>query len=235
MLAASCPRKKNVSKYPSTASSRSAPPGSNKEFVWGSNDSPISLFRAAEEDATSRVWGAFSQRGKELLKLDLYTFLFRLASDNPLDCHAVIIDDVSRTVHTFHSCLQAILTKALKLGPLTSEARAWRQNQHLIGRDQFQLGDSGVLCNREMGRNAVFYISGCRFQNRLCDEQGVTSHKGPQCVGWPIVSHRPFTTNVHCRRCSSSNQAVSNPALIWNIWLHCHCASITLAALISVY
>lgn len=33
MLAASCPRKKNVSKYPSMASSRSGPPSSTKEYV----------------------------------------------------------------------------------------------------------------------------------------------------------------------------------------------------------
>lgn len=34
MLAASCPRKKQVSKYPSMASSRSGPPSSTKEYVW---------------------------------------------------------------------------------------------------------------------------------------------------------------------------------------------------------
>lgn len=34
MLAASCPRKKQVSKYPSTGSSRSAAQSSTKEYVW---------------------------------------------------------------------------------------------------------------------------------------------------------------------------------------------------------
>lgn len=33
MLAASCPRKKQVSKYPSMAGSRSGPPSSTKEYV----------------------------------------------------------------------------------------------------------------------------------------------------------------------------------------------------------
>lgn len=34
MMAASCPRKKQVSKYPSMASSRSGQPSSTKEYVW---------------------------------------------------------------------------------------------------------------------------------------------------------------------------------------------------------
>lgn len=66
MLAASCPRKKHVSKYPSMASSRSGPPSSTKEYVWerhlqfGTKKSPSTdpshFFTTPVRSKTEGVW-----------------------------------------------------------------------------------------------------------------------------------------------------------------------------------
>lgn len=58
MLAASCPRKKHVSKYPSMAGSRSGPPSSTKEYVWERPLRPGTPTEADEEPPLCRkVYG----------------------------------------------------------------------------------------------------------------------------------------------------------------------------------
>lgn len=120
MLAASCPRKKQVSKYPSKAGSRSGPPSSTKEYVW---ECPL-LDKADKE--VPPLLPPFFLPSQQRVKLKVHrklwlieamiywngTFVFFLSRqdfDNPL----IIVNDVSHPVHTFHNCLHMILTNTL--------------------------------------------------------------------------------------------------------------------------
>lgn len=95
MLAASCPRKKQMSKYPTVGSSRSGPPSSTKEYVW---DPPRSLPLARDFKSS---WGRRSpsassrNKAEDVRMIVNYTearsaervfldFVFRQAFDDPL-------------------------------------------------------------------------------------------------------------------------------------------------------
>lgn len=91
MMAASCPRKKHVSKYPSMPSSRSGPPSSTKEYVWARPLQSGSPTEAAEEivsapvkSETEGVWTVMTHRQENYWNGTFLYFFSRQAFDNPL-------------------------------------------------------------------------------------------------------------------------------------------------------